>query len=133
MDLLEVEAKGPNIGVGQLTVSLVLELLSPSSILKDCRDLELPSAKQFLQTSIGGMMNAPFASLVDTQLLLFKLSTVTFCSAVQFWVQLADRQIHVFGGLGEEEHRSHPMIPRGASFVDHYGRREPDIDPEHDV
>jgi hypothetical protein len=117
----------------QLMVSSVLELLSPRSILKNCRELEQRSAKQFLQTSIGGMMNARFASLVDTQLLLFKLSTVTFCRAVQFWVQLADRQIHVFGGLGEEEHRSHPAIPRGPSLVDHYGRREHDIDPEHDV
>ena len=36
-------------------------------------------------------------------------------------------------GAPTRERRSHDEIAHGATLTDHYGKREHDIDPEHDV
>ena len=77
-------------------------------------------------------MNAPHNSLFDMPLAMFEMSTMAFTGAARFWVRLAERQMQMLG-TPRDERRSHVEIAHGATFLDHYGRRMHDIDPEHDV
>lgn len=51
---------------------------------------------------------------------------------MQCWGHVYDLQ-QSFLKHAEAHHRSHVEIARGPSFLDKYGRRSHDIDPERDV
>jgi anti-sigma regulatory factor (Ser/Thr protein kinase) len=52
--------------------------------------------------------------------------------AFQCWRHMFELQQN-FLQHAEKHHRSHIEIASGASFMDRYGRRSHDIDPERDV
>lgn len=52
--------------------------------------------------------------------------------AFQCWGHMFELQAN-FLKHAQEHHRSHIEIASGASFLDRYGRRAHDIDPERDV
>lgn len=77
-------------------------------------------------------MNAPIKSMFDLQQAALQTMTVAFTQVFEFWARMIEMQM---GHLGAptRERRSHDEIAHGAALTDHYGKREHDIDPEHDV
>lgn len=62
---------------------------------------------------------------------------------MEAWTNAVQHTFHCWGHMFELQasflkhaqghHRNHVEIARGASFLDHYGKRAHDIDPERDV
>ncbi len=77
------------------------------------------------------MLN-PLVTPLDMQLALLRMAALNCERAMECWTRGFGAQMHVLG-LGPDDRRSRVEIAHGASFLDHYGKRTGDIDPEHDV
>ncbi|MBK7792817.1 MAG: hypothetical protein IPJ62_10050 [Betaproteobacteria bacterium] len=77
-------------------------------------------------------MNAPIKSIFDLQQAALQAMTVAFAQVFEFWARMFEMQMG-HPGAPTRERRSHAEIAHGATLTDHYGKREHDIDPEHDV
>jgi len=77
-------------------------------------------------------MPNPLYTLLEMQLAFLRMATLNCERAMECWSRALGAQMHVLG-FGPDDRRTHVEIAHGASFLDHYGRRAGDIDPEHDV
>ena len=77
-------------------------------------------------------MNAPMKSDFELQRVAFQTMTTAMTQMAEFWIRMFETQMRA-PGMAQPDRRTHDEIAHGASLTDHYGRREHDIDPEHDV
>jgi hypothetical protein len=78
------------------------------------------------------MANNPYKSLNDLQTVWLDSWTAAFQHMFHCWQHMAELQQN-FLRQAHQHHRDHIEIACGASFLDKYGRRAHDIDPERDV
>jgi hypothetical protein len=77
-------------------------------------------------------MNAPMKSVFDMQFAVLQTMTVALTQVLEFWARAFEMQIGLLGAAAPDR-RTHDEIAHGPTLTDHYGKREHDIDPEHDV
>lgn len=77
-------------------------------------------------------MANPYKDLNSLQSAWLEAWSMSFQNVFQCWRHMFDLQQN-FLKHAEQHHRAHVEIARGASFLDHYGKRAHDIDPERDV
>ncbi|MCR6632709.1 MAG: hypothetical protein NVV74_23190 [Magnetospirillum sp.] len=78
------------------------------------------------------MANNPYRSLTDLQTAWLEAWVTSAQHVFQCWRHMAELQQH-FLQQAQQHHRNHVEIACGASFLDKYGRRAHDIDPERDI
>lgn len=77
-------------------------------------------------------MANPYKNLTDLQTAWLSAWTVSAQQVFQCWSHLFELQ-QSFLKNAQQHQRSHIEIASGPSFLDRYGRRAHDIDPERDV
>lgn len=77
-------------------------------------------------------MNDPFRHIAAFQMTWAETWMGVARQALQVWSNALVEQ-QKFLNRAVEQHRTHVEIATGASFLDRYGRRSHDIDPERDV
>lgn len=77
-------------------------------------------------------MANPYKNLNNLQSAWLSAWSVSAQQVFQCWCHLFELQ-KTFVTHAQEHQRNHVEIACGASFLDHYGRRAHDIDPERDV
>jgi hypothetical protein len=74
----------------------------------------------------------PYKNITDLQTAWMEAWAQSVRNAFQCWCHMFEMQQGFLKHV-EKHHRDHIEIACGASFLDKYGRRAHDIDPEHDV
>ncbi|HLO75087.1 MAG TPA: hypothetical protein VK196_01365 [Magnetospirillum sp.] len=77
-------------------------------------------------------MANPYRSITDLQTAWLEAWTNSAQHVFQCWSHMFELQQN-FLKHAQQHHRDHVEIARGASFLDKYGKRAHDIDPERDV
>lgn len=78
-------------------------------------------------------MTNPYKDFTDLQSVWLEAWASSAQHVFQCWNHLFALQQHFLQHAQETHHRNHVEIASGPSFLDHYGRRAHDIDPERDV
>ncbi|HTH15955.1 MAG TPA: hypothetical protein VL974_04820 [Magnetospirillum sp.] len=77
-------------------------------------------------------MTNPYKGFNDLQTAWLEAWASSAQHVFQYWAHVYEMQQH-FMHHPQQHHRGHVEIACGPSFLDKYGRRAHDIDPERDV